>query len=440
MWKRMSGVFLALVTVLSLAGCAIAKPEPTLPVAGNVADAIVDDQPLRPLEPTAPPVTEPPVTEPPVTEPPVTEPPVTEPPVTEPPVTEPPVTEPPVTEPPVTEPPVTEPPVTEPPVTEPPVTEPPVTEPPVTEPPVTEPPVTEPPVTEPPATEPPSVSEGIGNEAAVLPDDAAIPNVTSPVASGILVKSNEDAVIDYSNTSDGYVMVLYTGHTDRRLKAQVKGPYTTYTFNLTPGVWAAFPLSDENGTYKVTVFRNVEGTKYATVLSLTMEVVMEDEFAPFLCSNQYVNIDEAPNTVAMASSLCQGADTLGKVARVYDYVVWNLRYDTVLASTVQSGYIPDLDAVLAKGSGICFDYAALMAGMLRSQGVPCKLVIGYAGDAYHAWINVWSESTGWVEGVVFFDGVSWKRMDPTFASSAQNSQDILEYIGNGANYSAKYIY
>ena len=34
-----------------------------------------------------------------------------------------------------------------------------------------------------------------------------------------------------------------------------------------------------------------------------------------------------------------------------------------------------------------------MTGMLRSQGIPSKLVVGYAGTAYHAWISVWTEET-----------------------------------------------
>lgn len=284
------------------------------------------------------------------------------------------------------------------------------------------------------------VAQAVQNEAVSLPADAAIPDISTAVASGVLVKSNEEAIIDYSNTSDGYVMVKYTASTQQRLKAQVKGPSTTYTFNLTPGQWAAFPLSDENGTYQITVYKNVVDSKYAAVLSLTTEVTMTDEFAPFLCSNQFVNFDAAPSTVSTAASLCSGADSLGKVTNVYNFVVKGMTYDVALASTVQSGYVPDLDSVLAKMSGICFDYAALMTGMLRSQGVPCKLVVGYAGDVYHAWINVWSESTGWVEGIVFFDGTSWQRMDPTFASSSGSSPDILSYIGDGTNYSAKYVY
>lgn len=58
---------------------------------------------------------------------------------------------------------------------------------------------------------------------------------------------NNQAQIDYSNTADGYVMVRYTASTTKRLKVQVKGPTTTYTYNITPGdTWTTFPLSDGN--------------------------------------------------------------------------------------------------------------------------------------------------------------------------------------------------
>ncbi len=322
----------------------------------------------------------------------------------------------------------TEPPVTENPTTEPSVTEPPETEPLVTEPPVTEPPVTEPPVTEPPATQPTET----------LPPEAAIPNTVTVIPSGIKVKRNSLAEIDYSNTKDGYVMVRFTAPTEAKLKARVQGPATTYTYNLSPGQWAAFPLSDENGEYKVSVYENITGSKYAVVLSLTVQVTMTDAFAPFLRSNQFVDFDHAPLTVQKARELTAGVtDPLKKVEKIYDFVT-DMTYDKALANSVQSGYTPDLDAVLKKMSGICFDYAALMTAMLRSQGVPAKLVVGYAGSAYHAWISVWSESTGWVDGVIYFDGISWKRMDPTFAASG--GSDMLEYIGNGSNYTAKYFY
>ena len=220
---------------------------------------------------------------------------------------------------------------------------------------------------------------------------AALPMTMTATHPGTLTKTNDAASIDYSNTKDGYVMVCYAKKAAERLKAQVKGPTTTYTYNLTPEIWAAFPLSDGNGTYQVTIYKNISDSKYTTVLSQTMEVTLTDEFAPFLHANQYVDFDRAPKTVAKAAELTKDASgTLEKVSAVYDYVIKNLTYDTNLAASVKSGYLPILDTVLEKKTGICFDYAALMTGMLRSQDIPCKLVVGYAGSAYHAWISVWS--------------------------------------------------
>ena len=263
-----------------------------------------------------------------------------------------------------------------------------------------------------------------------------------PEAPGTLVKKNTKAEIDYSNTKDGYVMVRFTAATTKRLKVQVKGPTTTYTYNLAAdGAWDTYPLSDGNGSYQVLVYENISGTKYSTVLSVSFTVTLADEFAPFLRPNQYVDYGAAPNTVAKAEELTKDkTDTLSKVTAVYDFVVKNLTYDKQLAATVQSGYLPVLDTVLAKKSGICFDYASLMTGMLRSQGIPCKLVVGYAGTAYHAWISVWSEETGWVEGIVYFNGTTWQRMDPTFASTGKQSEAVMKYIGDGKNYTVKYLY
>lgn len=270
---------------------------------------------------------------------------------------------------------------------------------------------------------------------------AAPVTVLLPEASNTNIEANERAVIDYSNMADGYVMARFTAATDKRLKVQVSGPSTVYNYDLPIGSWATYPLSDGNGSYKVTIYENTTDTKYAAVISASLQVTLRDEFAPFLRPNQYVNYGAAPNTIAKAAQLCDGVtDPLIKVERIYDFVVSSLTYDTYAAQNVRSGYLPALDNVLAAGKGICFDYAALMTGMLRSQGVPCKLVVGYAGTVYHAWISVWTEETGWIDGVIFFNGTTWQRMDPTFASSGQGNEEIMKYIGDGSNYTVKYLY
>ena len=275
-------------------------------------------------------------------------------------------------------------------------------------------------------------------EALELPPEP--PWVPEALASGEALESCPDAEIDYSHTQDGYVMVRYLTPTELRLKVLIKGPTTTYSYNLPQGDWVVFPLSDGDGSYQVAVYRNVSGTRYAMVLSASFQTQLLDEFAPFLRPNQYVHYTADSQVLQKAGELTAGLDNpLDKVAAVYDFVVTGITYDHEKAATVKSGYLPVLDQVLQEGKGICFDYAALVTAMLRSQKIPCKLVVGYAGQVYHAWISVWTEEHGWIDGIIFFDGQHWQRLDPTFASSGGSNPEIMDFIQNGT-YTAKYLY
>ncbi len=261
--------------------------------------------------------------------------------------------------------------------------------------------------------------------------------------SGAAVSSNAKAVVDSSNLAEGLVMVKYVGGRDVRIKLQItKSGGTTYTYDLNnKGVFETFPLVEGDGSYSIKVYENTTGTKYALAHSATVTLALRNEFLPFLYANQYVNFTADSAVTAQAVELCTGQETsLLKVTAVYDYVVGNFTYDLERAKSVQSGYLPDVDAVLAEKKGICFDYASVMTAMLRSQNIPCKLVVGYAGTVYHAWISVYLEESGWVEKAIYFDGHTWKLMDPTFASSANSSKEILAYISNGDNYTQKYVY
>ena len=177
---------------------------------------------------------------------------------------------------------------------------------------------------------------------------------------------------------------------------------------------------------------------YSNLYKETIGVSLADEFRPFLYPNQYTWFTEDSEAVAKASELAEGAsDGLDVITAVYNYVIENISYDEEKARTVQSGYLPDVDETLESKKGICFDYAALMTAMLRSQGIPTKLEIGYSGDVYHAWISTYLDETGWIDNVIYFDGKSWSLMDPTLAAS--NSGDaVRDYIGDGANYTVMY--
>jgi len=266
--------------------------------------------------------------------------------------------------------------------------------------------------------------------------------VILPEASGNKVEKNDQMIIDYSNAEKGYVMVQYLEETEAKLKAQIKCPGDiTYTYTIKPGVWASFPLSEGDGNYKVTVFRNIMGNSYATMGSVSVDVVLTDPMLPFLTANQYVNYTEETKCVQEAAKLCEGKESeLEKVTAVYEWTIKKFSYNIMKAQTVESGYVPDLDTVFRTRKAICFDYASTMVAMLRSLGVPTKLVIGYSGSVYHAWINVYTEESGWITGVVYFNGEEWCLLDPTFADTSKSEADFKEYIGDATNYVQKYVY
>ncbi len=263
-----------------------------------------------------------------------------------------------------------------------------------------------------------------------------------PKAPGEVVYENEYAKVDASNISEGYVVVTYLGQS-QKVKLQITGPNeTTYTYNLsTTPTEEVFPLQSGNGAYMVNVFENIEGTRYSQAFTQEIQVDLTDQFTPFLYPNQYVNFSSTNKAVEKGEYLAYVCNSdLEVVSEVFNYIIKNIVYDHEEAETVQSGYLPDVDEVLDTRTGICLDYAALMTTMLRSQRIPTRMEIGYAGTAYHAWLSTYIEDVGWVNGIIEFDGTEWSLMDPTFASNMDKEDSLRDFIGDGSNYSVKYIY
>ena len=125
------------------------------------------------------------------------------------------------------------------------------------------------------------------------------------------------------------------------------------------------------------------------VLKETVNVKLDDPYAPFLCPNQYVNYTPDTEAVQTSYELCAGmTDPQEIFETIQAYIKANYLYDYVKAETVKSGTLPDIDGCYESKMGICQDLAALAACMLRVQGIPTRLMIGYAGKMYHAWNTV----------------------------------------------------
>lgn len=267
-----------------------------------------------------------------------------------------------------------------------------------------------------------------------------ITEVLSPQATGSEAYGNDSVSIDASNTTEGYFMVRYQGDADKS-RIQVTTPDgTLYSYCLVPGDYETFPLSGGDGSYQIDVYEHAYDNKYALSFSQTISVSLSDEFKPFLYPNQYVWFTQDSEAVTYGRELSQkSADDLDYVEQVYNYVIQNISYDTDFAEDIPTDYIPDIDVTMQTRKGICFDYASLMSALLRSQGIPTKLVVGYSGTTYHAWISVYLDEAGWVDNIIEFDGKDWSLMDPTLAAN-NDEASVKKYVGDGSNYIVKYSY
>lgn len=253
-------------------------------------------------------------------------------------------------------------------------------------------------------------------------------NLYLPEHPGNSLEQNDKCIIDYSNTDQGYVMVKYTGG-NSKVKVQVISR-NTYNYDLFDSNWTAFPLTDGNGNYTIRVMENISGNRYSMALSASINVQLESSIIPYLYSHQRISFDSNTNCVKKARTLVSGKKKdLDKVEAIYNWVVGYFKYDHHKAKTVQPGYIPNLNHIYKIKKGICYDYASTTSAMLRSQGIPTKMVFGYVGkdNEYHAWISVYLKEKGWVNNIIHFQEKVFTLMDPTFASGGATDPKKLRY-------------
>ena len=210
-----------------------------------------------------------------------------------------------------------------------------------------------------------------------------------PTANGVSVQHDDKLEVDSSNMDQGYVMVRVAepGKKGFKLRISFGKGQLMYDINSS-GDYEAYPLQLGSGKYEIALFENVKGSKYATAGTVKLDVRLRDENASYLVPNQYVSYELWTSAVQKSDELCAGASQADCYRIIADFMAKEFSYDFVRAKTISSGALPDIDYCYDNRMGICQDLAAVTACMLRVQGVPCKLVIGYADKYYHAWTNV----------------------------------------------------
>lgn len=246
------------------------------------------------------------------------------------------------------------------------------------------------------------------------------------------------ATIDTSGLANGYVGASAVSQTRLKFQVSLNGVDSNYDLP-SDGTPIICPINMGDGAYTFTIYENTSENRYATVYGVSENVQMASEFEPFLRPNMFSWYDPSSACVAKANELTAGAANEGDALKsIYNWIVDNIDYDRDKAAALAeaTGYVPSPDETLQNGTGICFDYATLAAAMLRSQGIPCKIITGYVSpdNIYHAWNMVYIDGS-WVSAYIDVQAQTWTRIDTTFASGG-----AAEFIGDGTAYTDRYVY
>lgn len=256
-------------------------------------------------------------------------------------------------------------------------------------------------------------------------------NITSDDAS-------DWGVIDTSTASQGYVSVAV--YSSERIKFQVLCNEMAYNYDVPgDGTVVTVPINMGDGWYMFRIMQNTSGDNYVEINAEGTDVYLENEFAPYLRPNQICNYTPDSQCVKKANELIGDAKNEGDVLQeISNYIIANVKYDYPKAENAPNvtGYIPDPDDTFTTNMGICFDYAVLGAAMLRSQGIPTRVMTGYVSpdNVYHSWIQVYINGS-WHNVQFNVDSNTWTRMDLTFAAGGGSG-----FVGDGKSYTDRYTY
>ena len=165
---------------------------------------------------------------------------------------------------------------------------------------------------------------------------------------------------------------------------------------------------------KLTVVANVEGQARYRDYNLAASGTAKD--IPAALVTNYTRATRYwPTNGAVAAAAKSVVEPDAKVAdnvkAVYDYVIDKLTYNNEkLKFNVRQGAAK---ALANPSNAVCLEYADLMIAMLRSQGIPARMVVGYAyAGSLKASPAVADSLHSWVEAYV--PGIGWMTVDPTW--------------------------
>jgi protein-glutamine gamma-glutamyltransferase len=167
-----------------------------------------------------------------------------------------------------------------------------------------------------------------------------------------------------------------------------------------------------------------------------------------------LDVDRFPGLVATAAQIIQehkldGEKLLDKALALEQHFLVPGRYQYSLNLNVarKSELDPIEDFLMNHRTGHCEYFASALVLMLRSQGIPARMVLGYKGGSFnsvgqyyvvqqrhaHSWVEAWVPSSDVLPGELAgtpSDGGAWYRLDPTPGRETFIALNEQQGIGN----------
>lgn len=261
------------------------------------------------------------------------------------------------------------------------------------------------------------------------------------------VYSNKFVRIDTTTASEGYIILENLDeraynigvYISTKVKNDVeKNPNYIWISDSKGKCSIKIPLTYGVTEYNITVVTSMTYEPTGTECSskkaeLTFTPKIVSETGPFLFSAGEVIYDENMMFIKKAKEI---ADTCSndfeKVEKMQAWLTSYMSYKKEEA-TPRLVYQCDLEKIYSRKTGVCYDYAVILAAMLRSQGIPCKLDFGYYDGVGHVWTEVYINSDGvHAADNVYLEGKKWSRVEATL-SGANGAKEFI-------NESDKYVW
>jgi len=184
--------------------------------------------------------------------------------------------------------------------------------------------------------------------------------------------------------------------------------------------------------FQLTSKQKINDLKRYSLQSHPSYLIGVDESPDYLALAREYPADSNPLTIAFGRSLAQRVENPQDIAEAVLTMFHQQEYVYTLQPPALGRNSVD-DFLFGTRRGFCEHYAGSFALVMRSAGIPARVVTGYQGGEYnrvgnylivrqsdaHAWTEIWLDQRGWV------------RVDPTAAVSPSRIEQGLDSALSG---------